>query len=108
MARYADSMTMKQRKPQALLMGGLLALAAIGCNTTLTLDDTRLEQVIATGIQTQAGVTVSSVACPADRPLRQGDTFDCTAATADGRTLRITVTQTDSEGNVHWEITGES
>lgn len=82
---------------------GLAALIFAGCSTTL--DGTRLQQVIADGLLEQAGVT-ATVTCPTDRPLKQDDVFTCTAATLDGQTLTITVTQTDSQGNVHWEVTG--
>jgi hypothetical protein len=82
---------------------GLAAVIFAGCSTTL--DGTRLQQVIADGLQEQAGVT-ATVVCPSDRPLQLGDVFTCTATTADGQTLTITVTQTDSQGNVHWAVTG--
>ena len=82
---------------------GLAAVIFAGCSTTL--DNTRLQQVIADGLLEQAGVT-ATVVCPADRPIKLGDVFTCTAATQDGQTLTITVTQTDDQGNVHWEVTG--
>lgn len=98
-------MTIKSRT-RVLMMGGLLALLAVACNSTL--DDARLEQVITEGIQTQTGVTLTSIDCPSGQPLQEGNTFTCTAATPDGSTLQITVTQTDSIGNVHWSITGQN
>jgi Domain of unknown function (DUF4333) len=85
------------------LILGLAALIVAGCSTTL--DNVKLQQSIVDGLQQQAGVT-AEVTCPNDRPIKQGDIFTCTATTADGQTLTITVTQTDSNGQVHWEVTG--
>jgi hypothetical protein len=98
---------MKNHKTRGLLSGAAAVLLVVACGN-LTLDDTRLEQVISAGITTQTGVAVTSVNCPNNRPLKTGDTFDCTATTADGATLTITVTQTDDQGNVHWAISGQS
>lgn len=78
-----------------------------GCNTALLLDNDKLQQVIAEGLQTQAGVS-ASVTCPDDRPIKQGDTFTCTAQTTDGDNLTITVVQTDDTGRVNWNVTGAS
>jgi hypothetical protein len=83
---------------------GALLLAA--CNTTLSLNTENLQNLIKTGIEQQnQGVTVSSVTCP-ERPIQQGDIFDCQATTSAGN-YRVTVTQTDATGNVNWEITGQ-
>jgi hypothetical protein len=98
-------MTIKSR-PRLFVMGGLLALVAVACNSTL--DDARLEQVITEGIQTQTGVTLTSIDCPSGQPLVEGNTFNCVAVTPEGSNLQITVTQTDGIGNVHWEITGQN
>jgi hypothetical protein len=97
---------MKNLKISSLLLGGLLALAAVGCNTTLTLDDQALEGKISQDYEAQIGVGLTTVDCPSDRPLQQGDTFTCSATTEQGENLVITVTQTDSAGTVHWQVTG--
>lgn len=87
-------------------LGAVAALALAACQTTLTLDTANLQNIIKTGIEAQnAGVTVSSVTCP-DRPLQQGDTFDCTAATSAGN-YRVSVVQTDGAGNVSWNLAGQ-
>jgi hypothetical protein len=86
-------------------LSGFAALLLAACQTTLTLDTANLQNIIKTGIEAQnvnTGVTVSSVVCP-DRPLLQGDTFECTATTSAGN-YRVSVTQTDAIGNVHWEL----
>jgi hypothetical protein len=86
----------------ALTTLSLGAVLALGCNTTLILDDELLEQSIATGISEQMGVS-ATVACPDDRPISQGDVFTCTATTTDGQQITVQVTQTDATGNVEWE-----
>ena len=46
-----------------------------------------------------------SVDCPEDVPAGAGDTFRCTAVADDGSVATITVTQSDDQGNVRWEVT---
>jgi hypothetical protein len=87
-------------------MVSVFALATAACNPTL--DDSALEEQISAGITQQAGVDISTIDCPSGRPLLAGDTFTCTATTDDGTTLTITVTQKDNQGNVSWEVTGQS
>jgi hypothetical protein len=92
-------------RPVAAL--GFVAAFLLACNGSLTLDNVRLQQVIADGLQQQAGVQ-AVVTCPDDRPLKTGDTFQCSAVAADGSTLQITVVQTDDQGHVNWNVTGVS
>jgi len=99
-------MTITRRKSTTLFMVALFALATAACNPTL--DDSALEQQISDGITEQTGVGISTIDCPSGRPLQAGDTFTCTATTDDGTTLTITVVQNDNQGNVHWEISGQS
>jgi hypothetical protein len=90
---------------------GLLAIVSLlaplvlaGCGNVI--DDDQLETEIRNGVQTQAGVNLTEVTCPESRPIQAGDVFTCTATADDGRTLEITVTQNDDQGNVRWEVTG--
>ena len=83
-----------------LVVTGMLA---VGCQTTLLLDDANLERELASWIE-QQGSGASTVSCPDDRPLQQGDTFQCTATFPDGSTATFQVTQTDSAGNVSWVV----
>jgi hypothetical protein len=99
-------MTITRRKTTTIFLVALFAMATAACNPTL--DDAALETQISNGITEQAGVGVSTIDCPSGRPLQTGDTFTCTATTDDGTTLQITVTQTDNQGNVHWEVTGQN
>ena len=79
------------------------AVLVLGCQTTLTLNDDNLETEIASGIE-QQGAGTSTVACPDDRPIQQGDTFQCVATFGDGSTVTLQVTQTDDAGNVTWQV----
>ncbi len=92
-------------RPAAAL--GLTAAFLVSCTGSLTLNNDTLQQKITEGLQQQAGVQ-AVVTCPDDRPLKAGDTFHCSAVTADGSTLTITVVQTDDQGNVNWNVTGVS
>ncbi|HWH24568.1 MAG TPA: DUF4333 domain-containing protein [Candidatus Limnocylindria bacterium] len=88
---------------------GIMTIALAACQFSLTLDTTALEQNIRDEVARQVdGLTLTEVNCPEDRPLQEGDVFTCTATGSDGRQLVITVTQTDSTGNVRWEVTDET
>ena len=85
---------------------GLAGLVVGACGTTLQLNTDNLEGVIASGIQDRnPGIVVSEVTCP-DRPIQLNDMFTCQASTEDGQNVVVTVTQTDDQGNVDWEVTG--
>jgi hypothetical protein len=96
-------MPTKSHKPFLLVAAGLLALASVACGTTQTLDDEDLELTIGDILRSRAGATVNSIDCPADRPLRANDVFNCTADTDLG-VLTIQVTQTDDKGNISWTV----
>ena len=95
------------RQPMRLAAAAsLLLLALVGCGNVI--DDELLETEIRNGVQSQTGVTLSDVTCPENRPVQAGDVFTCTATVDDGRSLEVTVTQNDDQGNVRWELAGES
>jgi hypothetical protein len=85
---------------------GLLPLVLVACGSVI--DASALEAEIRDGVQSQAGVTLTEVVCPENRALSAGDVFTCTATANDGRTLEVTITQDDDQGNVRWQVTGES
>jgi hypothetical protein len=66
------------------------------------LDDRAAERQIAAGVQRQLGVRLQ-VDCPADRPMRVGDTFTCMARSIDTDQLRIRATQINELGSVRWD-----
>lgn len=79
------------------------AAAATGCASS-TLDAAKLEQSI-NGDLAKAGLTGATVACPADREVRNGDAFTCTVTLAEGAgTLTYDVTQTSDAGDVTWKL----
>ncbi len=80
----------------------IAALALAGCSQVL--DEEKLEAEISGGIEEQTEATGVSVDCPSDVPLEEGDTFTCSATSADGDVGEVQVTQTDAEGNVRWEL----
>lgn len=92
----------------------VLLLAALawtsGCSVDLTfgrLDTEALEADIERGLDEQLagqGIDIIGVTCPDDVAPRTGDVFTCRAAVDDGSTAIVTVTQTDDQGNVTWEI----
>ncbi len=92
------------RKPGLLLAVAAAPVLAAACSTTPVLDDDRLEEVISTQFEQQTGVGLTSISCPDDTPIEQGNTFQCTATAADGQTLTMQVTQTDDAGRVNWEV----
>ncbi|CAN5708769.1 hypothetical protein BH18CHL1_BH18CHL1_03120 [soil metagenome] len=99
-------MTRRPRRDLSLAIGfGILTLAFAGsCSSAL--DDTRLEAEIASGFQTQTGIAVSGVDCPAGVPLQMGAESQCTLTTQEGETVTIDVTQQDGQGNVRWMVRG--
>ena len=82
---------------------GVLALVLAAAACSKTLDTTELEGSLKDQLETQLEVTGLTVDCPDDIEATAGDTFECTASGADG-TVTISVTQTDDQGNLTWEI----
>jgi Domain of unknown function (DUF4333) len=81
----------------------VLVLATAACSKTL--DSTELEGTLKDQLEMQLEVTGLSVECPDDIKAESGNTFECTATGSDGSTMTLSVSQTDDEGNLTWEIT---
>lgn len=96
---------MKTRVGSRALAAVATALLLAGC--TAVLDEAEAESSIRDELAKQLGAPIASVDCPADRAVKTGDVFDCTAKTEDGQDLAITVTQTDDQGNLEWDLTSE-
>jgi Domain of unknown function (DUF4333) len=66
-----------------------------------------VEEVITKGLKEQAGAD-ATVSCGGGaknlRAAKAGDTFDCTATTADGSAHTVKVTTKDTEGNIAWAV----
>lgn len=91
------------RSFSSLLILAVPILAATGC--TRSLDMAALDRSISDGINTQLQLPIATVTCPtADRPMKAGDKFECTATPKEGGRLTVTVTQKDDAGNVSWEV----
>jgi hypothetical protein len=94
------------RRGTLLVLVAMLAVAG-ACTRTRTLDESELNQQIATDMQAKKlAVEGVAVSCPDDVPAEAGRTFDCTATNPDGTTLRIEVTQTDDQGRVTYKVVG--
>jgi len=97
--------SMKTRVGSRVLAGVAAALLVAGC--TNVLDEAKAESTIRDDLAKQLGASVASVDCPADRAVKAGDVFECTAKTQDGQDLAVQVTQEDDQGNIEWELTTE-
>jgi hypothetical protein len=90
------------------ILAGVVILATSGlsaCSFSVGgLDMNKLKEAITTGVEAQTGVEITSIDCPPNRDVEEGDTFDCTATIEDGNSLTIKVTQTDDQGNINWEV----
>src|SRR5271167_2966945 len=92
-----------------LVMSLSLALSAsfalVGCCKGAHLDDTKIEGLIQTELQGK-GVTMKSVDCPPDRPLKKGDSFTCSGVDSEGEALVFRVEQLDDAGTISWKMDG--
>ena len=79
------------------------SLALVGCTRAKTLDANGLEEMLRAKIEQQLGAHGITVDCPDDEPAAAGATFQCTATSADGKTITVEVTQTDDQGNVTYK-----
>ncbi|WP_432558456.1 DUF4333 domain-containing protein [Granulicoccus sp. GXG6511] len=87
---------------RSLLLGGAaaltgLTLAVTGCSTTLTVDESTVEQTIQTRLGEQINGTVESVDCPEDLKGEIGQTMQCTMV-VDGQEHKVDVNVTSIEG----------
>jgi Domain of unknown function (DUF4333) len=87
-----------------LLRGAALAavVALAGCTQNLNMD--AVKKSVSEGLASQLGLTIASVDCPATRPTKAGDTFECVATPTGGGRLTVKVSQRDEAGNVSWEV----
>jgi len=92
------------RSRSALTLLSAVALLGLAACGDKKLDTDKLEGKISAGIEKQAGVKVKSVDCPSDVKVEAKNTFTCKAATINGQTATVKVTQQDDEGNVRYEV----
>lgn len=86
--------------PHATSLLAALSVLAAGCGRV---DHTKVEDSIRTELKSK-NVGLKSVSCP-DRPVKAGDTFDCTGIDEAEQHLVFTVTQSEG-GNVDWKLDG--
>ena len=94
---------MTKRGEVASLGGAIivLAFAILACGKV---QHGKVEQSIRDKLATK-GMALTSLTCP-DRPIKQGDKFDCDGVDSDGQKLTFHVEQTDSAGSVDWKLDG--
>jgi len=78
----------------------LSMLALTGCGKKL--DNTSVENGIKDKLAGRE-VTATSVSCPKDREVKQGDTFECTVTIEGGQTLTVTLEQADANGTLNFD-----
>lgn len=103
MSRHRTIVNVVHRAVIGLVLPAAL-LAASGCGKSLNMDGAK--KAISDGLTAQLGLEMASVTCPTDsRPLKSGDTFECTGTPKGGGSLTVKVTQKDDQGNINWELT---
>ncbi|MFC7658028.1 DUF4333 domain-containing protein [Pseudonocardia benzenivorans] len=98
----------KRRALPWILVGALVVVAAVaavllfwkpGFVVTRVFDQTALQAGVEKVLTTDYGHQVSAVSCPANREVKSGDTFQC-SATVDGEpNTQVPIHVTSSEGN---------
>ena len=80
----------------------LLPALSSGCGK---LDDKKIEASVQAELASK-GVKLKIFDCPEGRPLKKGDTFECSGVDQDGRALTFHVEQMDDSGNISWKMEG--
>jgi hypothetical protein len=87
----------------------IAVLTAVGVTVSacglMKIDHKKVEQ----SIKTQAaakGLDLTSIDCPKNIPLKQGEAFACNGVDADGKNVSFRVDQTDSKGDIQWKLDG--
>src|SRR5262245_24518083 len=104
MSRPINRISFSSHPFSSLLFLAVPLLAASGC--TRALDMAVVDRAISDGINSQLQLPIATVSCPVgDRPVKEGDTFDCIATPKIGGRLTVTVTQRPGAGTVSWTVT---
>jgi hypothetical protein len=102
---------MRDVMARAVLVGGIALAALAGCGALggcgaqaagSTIDATKLNNQISTGLAQRFGIAAPPVRCPPAEANRRGTTFRCSAA-VDGQALTIAAAVNDDQGNVDWQ-----
>lgn len=81
-----------------------VSLASLLAACSPTLNTGKLEDEIKKTVEEQTDIDVSSISCPSNVELAEGDTFDCEVKASDDTKSSVTVTQKDDEGNVTLKV----
>lgn len=76
-------------------------IVAVGCSSSL--DMAKLKQAI-TDKLSEVDIKTTSVTCPAERPAKKDDTFQCTVLTDTNVTVTVDVKQNDDDGHIGFEV----
>lgn len=85
------------------VLAALLAAALVACGEE-TINASQLEQQIKSDLGAQGEIEVESVRCPDDVRAQKGRSFECELTEQDGTTSPVLVDQTDSQGNVTFQV----
>lgn len=72
---------------------------------TPVVDADLVESTVKEQFAEQAGISVRSVACPQNTPIKVNDKFNCTVTATNGKTIEAVVTQSDDQGGFTWNAT---
>jgi hypothetical protein len=81
-----------------------LALALVAC--TNQIDSSKVEASIHETSKTK-GLPLASISCPAGVKIEKGRTFKCNVTDAQGTAATVTVTMTDNDGTISWDLDGK-
>lgn len=90
----------------AVALAALLSLPLASCGQR-TLDNAELESTLKRQLDSSAGVTSRSVACPDDITAEQGRRFDCKLVAPNGDQVRVEVQLTNDQGGFNAEVPPE-
>jgi Domain of unknown function (DUF4333) len=88
------------RRLSAIILSAIFAAALAGCGTVV-LDSGKIANTMRSVLVTQVMLSVQSVECPKSIKVGKGIVTYCTATLTNGHTVRMSATQTDSNGHVH-------
>jgi hypothetical protein len=101
----AIATALKPFRPKSTFSGVML-IATVGLTACSAsgLSMNKVKETITIEVKEEKGIEIEALDCPEERELKAGDEFPCTAIVEDGRIVTVTVTQTDDQGNITWEL----
>ena len=96
-----DTSKTAPRRPAHAIAVAVTVLALAGCATNL--DMVKLKQAIIDKL-TEVEIKTKSVDCPAERPAKKDDAFQCTVTTDNDVKVTVDVKQKDDQGNIGFDV----